>query len=70
MCIIMYCDIFASGILFTETRKMFELNWFNVAIATTGRLDLRWLSTVSWKVGEMQISAFSKHSLGYFGKEK
>ena len=70
MCIIMYCDIFASGMLFTETKKMFELNWFNAAIATTGRLGLRWLPTVSWKVGEMQIFAFSKRSLGYLGTEK
>ena len=70
MCIIMYCDIFTSGILFTETKKMFELNWFNAAIATTGRLGLRWLPTVSWKVGEMQIFTFSKRSLGYLEKEK
>ena len=41
--------------------KRFELNWFNVAVTTTGRLGLRWLPTVSWKVG---------YSLGYFGKEK
>ena len=72
VCIIMYCDIFASGILFTETRKKYELNWFNVAmqVATTGKLGLRWLPTVSWKVWGMQIFAFSKRSLGYFEKDK
>ena len=48
---------------------MFKLNLFNVAIATTGRLSLRWLPTVSWKVGEMQIFAFSRRSLGYLGKK-
>ena len=41
-----------------------------VAIATTGRLRLRWQPTDSWRVGEMQIFAFSKRSLWYFGKEK
>ena len=33
-----------------KSQKRFELNWFNVAITTTGRLGLRWLPTVSWKV--------------------
>ena len=47
-----------------KPQKRFELNWFNVAITTTGRLGLRWLPTVSWKVGEMQIFAFSNRSLG------
>ena len=64
VCIPMYCDIFASGLLFTEITKRFELNWFNVAITATGRLGLRWLPTVSWKVGKIQIFAFSNRSLG------
>ena len=51
---------FASGLLFTEITKRFELNWSNVAITTTARLGLRWLPTVSWKVVKMQIFAFSK----------
>ena len=68
ICMPMYCDIFASG-LFTETTKMFELNWFNVAITRLDlRLGLRWLPTVSWKVGEMQIFAFSNCPHGYFKK--
>ena len=33
-------------------KKKIDLNWSNVAITTTGRLDLRWLSTVFWKVGK------------------
>ena len=62
VCIPIYCDIFASGLLLiTETTKRFELNKFNVAITTTGRLGLRWLPTVSWR---MQIFAFSNRSLG------
>ena len=47
-----------------KSPKWFELIWFNVAITTTGRLGLRWLPTVSWKVGKMQIFAFSNRSLG------
>ena len=35
-----------------KPQKRFELNWFNVAITTTGRLGLRWFPTVSWKVGK------------------
>ena len=35
-------------------KKMIYLNWSNVAITTTGRLDLRWPSTVSWKVGKYE----------------
>ena len=58
----MYCDIFASGLLFIETTKRFESNLFNVAITTTGRLGLRWVPTVSWKVEKMQIFAFSNIS--------
>ena len=70
VCILMYCDILASGPLFTETTKRIELNWFNVAITTTRSLGLKWLPTVSWKVGRMEIFAFSNRSLGYFRKEK
>ena len=47
VCILMYRDIFASELLFTETTKRFELNGFNGAITTTGRLGLRLLPTVS-----------------------
>ena len=39
----MYTDVlwfFASGLLFTETTKRFELNWFNVAITITGRFKV------------------------------
>ena len=39
-------------------------------VATTERLGLRWLPMVFLKVGGMQIFAFSKRSLGYFGKDK
>ena len=53
-----------------KPQKRFELNWFSIVIITTERLDLRWLPTVSWKVGEMQMFAFSNLSLGYFRKEK
>ena len=53
-----------------KPEKMFELNWFNVAIATTGRLGLRCLPIAYWNVGEMQVFSFSKRSLGCFGKEK
>ena len=48
VCILMHCDIFASGLFFTETTKRFQLNLFNVAITTT-------LPTVSWKVGNANI---------------
>ena len=43
-----------------KPQKRFELNWFNVAITTTGRLDLRWLPTISWKVVKMQIYLHSQ----------
>ena len=62
VCIPMYCDIFANGLLFTKTTKNIWIKLLpsqNVAITTIGRLDLRWLPTVSSKVGEMKIFAFS-----------
>ena len=36
MSIMMHCEL-----TFTEPEKFFEINLFNVAIATTGRLGLR-----------------------------
>ena len=50
VCISIYCDFLQVDYCLLKTQKWFELNWFNVAIATTGRLGLRWLPTVSWKV--------------------
>ena len=41
VCIIMYCDIFASGLFLLKPEKRFESNVFNVAKTTTGRLGLR-----------------------------
>ena len=67
VCIPMYCDTFASGLLFNETTRKVWIKLLpshNVAITTIGRLGLKWLPTVSWKVGEMKIFAFSYHSLG------
>ena len=46
VCIVMHYGIFASGPLFTETtRNMFELNWFNIAIATAGTLKYQFRKT-------------------------
>ena len=61
-CIVIFLQVDNNSLL--KPQKNFELNWFNVAITTTGELALRWLPTVAWKVREMQIFAFSNCSLG------
>ena len=58
-CIVIFLQV---GYCLLKSQKWFEL--INVAITTTGRLGLRWLPTVSRKVGEMQLFEFSNHSLG------
>ena len=49
---------------------MFQLNWFNIAIATTGRHGLRCFLMFLEKSGKCKYLHFSKHPLGYIGKEK
>ena len=59
----MYCDFLQVEYCLLKSPKWFELISFNVGITTAGRLGLKWLP-VSWKVGKMQIFAFSNCSLG------